>query len=64
LERDILMRILACGSRDWTKRTPIKFALRQYGGDDCLANTLIHGNARGADLIAASVAFDMGWGHE
>lgn len=47
------MRILVCGSRDWTDSLPIEAMLRgfwqQYGG-----YVLIEGCARGADSVACN----------
>jgi hypothetical protein len=59
------MRILVCGSRDWTDRDAVRCAL-------ALATTLgeyeetivVHGGARGADSIAHEVAGEMGFVRE
>jgi hypothetical protein len=44
------MRLLVCGSRDWTDGYPIRAVLGSYVGE-----TLIHGAARGADSIADAI---------
>lgn len=45
------MRVLVCGSRDWTDRNAIWCVLNGYRADG-LPMTVIHGSARGADSIA------------
>lgn len=45
--------LLVCGSRDWTDQDAIADVLADYA--DRLV-TVIHGGARGADLLAADVA--------
>jgi hypothetical protein len=51
------MRILITGSRDWTDYNAIRDAIWAAAlgirWEDC---TLIHGNARGADTMAAEIA--------
>ena len=49
------MRIIVCGSRDWTDEETIKSFLEAYMGA-----TIIHGCCRGADWIAGSIAREMG----
>lgn len=51
-------RILICGSRDWTDSMPIMRVVQGIarGG----AATIVHGDARGADAIAAGVADALG----
>lgn len=55
------LKVLVCGSRDWTNDDQIRFALvllaAKYG-----PLTVIHGAARGADQIAGSIA--TAEGHE
>jgi hypothetical protein len=51
------MRILVTGDRNWTNRERIYEILSCLPPD----SVLIHGDARGADRLAASVAFDLGW---
>lgn len=48
------MRILVTGSRTWTDRRTIRDALVQ-AWRDCGDATLVHGDATGADRIAASI---------
>lgn len=52
------MRILVTGSREWTDRDAIEQALGRIPDGP---HTLIHGNARGADLIACETAHALGW---
>lgn len=49
--------ILVTGSRNWTDRIFILEIFRRFP----LPVTLIHGACRGADLIAASCAIELGW---
>lgn len=51
-----LSRVLVCGSRDWTERAVIERVLRANG-----PALIVHGAARGADQLAASVAHALGW---
>src|SRR5690349_24754694 len=53
------MKVLVCGSRDWTDEGPIADRLATLAPDGCA--TLIHGAARGADTIASNVADLLGW---
>ena len=53
------MKILVCGSRDWTDEGPIADRLATLAPDG--SATLIHGAARGADTIASNVADLLGW---
>jgi hypothetical protein len=51
------VRVMVTGSRDWEERSIIRSALAIHlppGG------VLVHGAARGADLIAAEIADSMG----
>lgn len=50
------MKVLICGSRDWTDVHPILRELRELPSDV----TVIHGDARGADRLAGSVADGIG----
>jgi hypothetical protein len=50
------MKVLVCGSRDWTDREAIQAAIARYGP----SVEIIHGNARGADLLAVDVALFLG----
>lgn len=58
-------RILVCGNRDWTcRRTINRWLLRVDAlipGPITSTPTLIHGAAKGADLIAAEIAQERGW---
>ena len=54
------MRILVTGSRDWEDEGVISVALYEHGRIG-LDTTLVHGNARGADLIAADWAQILCW---
>ncbi len=53
-----MIRILACGSRDWTDSRTIRMAL-----EICIAEYgdihLIHGACRGADLLSQRAALDL-----
>lgn len=50
------MRVLVCGSRDWTDATAILMALRRLSR----GSTVVHGASRGADMIAGGLAGSMG----
>ena len=50
------MRVLVCGSRDWTDIGAIIEALAQLP----LISTVIHGDCRGADRMAGKIAAEMG----
>jgi len=52
-------RVMVTGSRDWTDRATIHRALRDHApaGDV----ELLHGDAPGADTIAAELADELGW---
>jgi hypothetical protein len=49
------VRLLIAGSRDWQDETPIRHALERTR-----PTVFIHGAARGADSIAARLAYAMG----
>lgn len=62
------MRVLVCGSRDWTDVGCIQAALRQLPA----GSVIVHGAAPGADRLAAGVArvfgfsvdaFPANWSH-
>jgi hypothetical protein len=62
------MRILACGGRDYTDVDTIvnvlddlDLDLRDADGTLYEPVTLVHGDARGADRIAARIAAALGW---
>lgn len=48
--------VLICGSRGWQDRAPIEALLDELGTDV----RIIHGGARGADLLAGAVALERG----
>ena len=49
--------ILICGSRDWTDPVPITRVLERLP----VGSLVVHGGARGADMIAAKLAHEMGY---
>jgi len=49
------MRLLVTGDREWTDKSTIEAAF-----DNLKPSLVIHGGARGADLIAVLVAIDRG----
>lgn len=51
------MRVLVCGSRDWTDRRRIRARLLNLPR----GSTVIHGGARGADRLAGDVARNLGF---
>jgi YspA, cpYpsA-related SLOG family len=63
------VRILITGSRDWTNRYLIREAIKAVvaGSGRTIADndvTIVHGAARGADRLAASVAFELAYRDE
>lgn len=52
------MRLLVCGSRKYTDKEKIKKELEVIGISNI--TTLIHGDATGADRLAADCAFELG----
>lgn len=50
------MRILVCGSRDWTDEKSIRSVLEKYTDV-----TLITGGCRGADQLAFKIGKDLGF---
>src|SRR3990167_4440494 len=52
------MKILVCGSREWTNEAMIRQALTRFSPK---TTTVIHGAARGADRIAGKVANELGF---
>lgn len=52
------MKVIVCGSRDWADERAIYERLRLFRG----YTQLLHGDARGADRLAASVANLLGFG--
>ncbi len=55
------MRILVTGSRSFTDYAAIHAALAEAVGDQPGPHTLVHGEARGADRLAAIAAKKLGW---
>lgn len=57
------MRILVTGSRDWPDEDwrPLDDVLREINPDNGRDHWLIHGNARGVDLMAENLAYARGW---
>lgn len=51
------MRVLVCGSRDWTDRGVIKSRLEKLPKE----SVIIHGACRGADQIAGEVGKELGF---
>jgi len=56
------MRVLVTGSRKWVDRDAIYSAMiAQWDKAGRGEITLVHGAAKGADTLAASVAYELGW---
>ncbi len=53
------MRLLITGDRFWNHRELIRRKLIEFGCPDKI-EVLIHGDAQGADRMAASIALDLG----
>jgi len=49
------MKVLVCGSRNWSAIAPIEARLMELPSD----TLIIHGAARGADTIAGSIAIKL-----
>jgi hypothetical protein len=54
-----MIRIIFCGSRDWTDREMIRAAVRRYL-EQFGPFELIHGDQRGADRIAGEIGDEFG----
>ena len=54
------MRVLVTGSRDWQDWDTIREVLQSIDHGET-ERILIHGEARGADFIAAEIARALGW---
>lgn len=53
------MRVIICGSRDWSDPRPIRTVIDSLALSDRNL-TVVHGAARGADAIAGEIARSMG----
>ena len=53
------LRLLVCGSRDFTNKKKIEEVLKGFQG----VEVLVHGNARGADQIAGLIGMNL-WGDD
>lgn len=61
-----MIAVLVTGSREWSDRKVIESRLMEHETlamqvDDGTWRLLIHGDARGADRTAASIAHRLGW---
>ena len=54
---NVPLRVLVCGSRDWTNRARIHTELKRLPA----GTTIVHGCCRGADRIAGEVAKSLGF---
>lgn len=54
------MIILICGSREWTDKDAILRELKAHNLSP-ETDTIIQGEARGADLLGKAAALDLGW---
>lgn len=57
------MRLLICGSRGWKDPAPLQQTIEQYQRVAATSNedlVVIHGGAKGVDLIADRIARDLG----
>jgi hypothetical protein len=52
------MRVLVCGSRDYTDVNHVWNTLEDITTDEGLIDTIIHGGATGADEIAGNWAYE------
>jgi len=53
--------ILVTGDRNWADKERIYWTLSQIDSEETFVPFLIHGNANGADKMAADCAYDLGW---
>lgn len=53
------MRVLCCGSRQWRDLHTIRYVLEQLQEQES-ALIVVHGGARGADLLAGQAARELG----
>lgn len=54
------MILLICGSREWKDKDAILRELRQFGANP-ETDTIIQGEARGADLLGKAAALELGF---
>ena len=54
------MKVLVSGSRDFNDRELMEKVLNDLA-DEAKEMTIIHGNARGADRLAKTLAEENGW---
>lgn len=52
------MRLLVCGSRDWTNKEIIKKEILELQKNNRI-EVIIHGGCRGADLLSGVVAYEL-----
>jgi len=57
-QREVTLRIIVCGGREFADRDKMFKALTNIGESQV---TIVHGAARGADTLAADVAEQLGW---
>lgn len=55
------MRILVTGSRDWQDEKAVRGALLDAARLSVTVPVVVHGGARGADVMAARAALEWGW---
>jgi hypothetical protein len=56
------LRVLVTGSRKWVDREAIYASMiAQWDEAGRGETTLVHGAAKGADTLAASIAYELGW---
>lgn len=58
------MRILITGSREFASAATIRAALAKATAHQPGPHTLVHGDAKGADRMAAGIARGLGWAIE
>lgn len=58
------MRILICGSRDFTDYPQLCSVMDEMNLDEVQPITIISGEARGADTLAKQYAEECGWDYE
>lgn len=57
---DCAITVLVCGSRSWADAAAIRIRLASIGYAQRGDVTILHGDARGADRMAARIARDLG----